>query len=288
MTESSQLSTTLGKASSDVPGSGSGYDSSAGVIQREIQGALRRIGLAFHIAWTDTRIRYRRSVLGPFWLVLGTIIGVGGLAFVWGALLKVDTDVFVPSITIGLVVWYLLSSTIMESTGVFYNNRQSLLNMPVSSLLLSLQLLLRQLINFGHNLVVVVIVLVIIPKHLNAMSFLVIPGFLLVAINLLWIIQFIGYLGARYRDLEPLVMAIMQPLFFLTPVIFRPNQLGDKSFLLQFNPLTHLLSLIRDPLMGSNPSMLNWSIALAMAILGWAAALYMTAKKRHRLSYWVN
>jgi ABC-type polysaccharide/polyol phosphate export permease len=257
-------------------------------IRKEVTEAFGRFYLAVYLAWSDTRTRYRRSVLGPFWLVLGTAIGVGGLGIVWGSLFEVDRAVFIPSLTVGLVCWYLLSGCVIESAGVFYHNRELLLSMPSSSLLISIQLLLRQVVNFGHNFVVVIIVLAIFPHALNWSSFLAIPGFLLVCVNMLWIIQLVGYFGARFRDLEPLLAAVMQPLFFVTPVMFRSSQLGAASMIVEFNPFTYWLGLIRDPLMGVAPSALTWGVSLGMAVVGWTAALYMTGTKRHRLPYWVH
>lgn len=257
-------------------------------IGDEMRAAVRRLDLAFFLAWSDTRTRYRRSVLGPFWLVIGTAIGVGGLGFVWSTLFETDAATFIPMITIGLVTWYLLLGSIVESASVFYSNRGLLLSMRFSSLLIAIQLLLRQIINFGHNFVVVAGVLLIYPDHLSPVAFLAIPGFLLVCLNMLWIIQLVGYFGARYRDLEPLLAAVMQPMFFMTPVLFRPQQLGDKAFVMDFNPLAYWLALVRDPLMGNPPTAGTWIVSLLIAVVGWSLALWMTGRKRHRLPYWVN
>lgn len=258
------------------------------VLKDEIFGAFQKLELAFHLAWSDTRTRYRRSVLGPFWLVLGTLIGVGGLGFVWSTLFQVDRATFIPSLSIGLVTWYLLSGSVTEAAGVFYNNRELILNIPVSSLTVSMLLLFRQLINFLHNFVVVIIVFIFFPEHLSWTALLMLPGLFLVSLNLLWIIQLVGYIGARYRDLSPLLNAIMQPLFFITPVLFRPSQLGQNSFIADLNPFTYWLSLIRDPLMGTAPQLSTWLVALVMTVVGWFLALMITAKKRKRLAYWVH
>jgi len=265
-----------------------GSDDRWRIFHREVAGALSRLDLAFHLAWSETRSRYRRSVLGPFWLVLGTLIGVGGLGFVWGAIFDVDRATFIPSLSIGLVTWYLLSASVTESASVFYANRNLILNIPVSSLLVSILLLFRQLINFGHNLAVVVVALLIYPQHLSLSAFLALPGLVLVSINLLGVIQIAGYVGARYRDLGPLLNAIMQPLFFITPVLFRPEQLGRGAIITEFNPFTYWLSLIRDPLMGTAPSVFTWFVVITMTILCWMAVLAMTVTKRQRLAYWVN
>ena len=254
----------------------------------EIRMAVGRLDLALHLAWTDTRTRYRRSILGPFWLVLGTLIGVGGLGVVWSAVFQVDRETFIPMMAAGLVAWTLLSACITEGAAVFYVQRELFLNLPTSSLLVSLLLLFRQLINFAHNLVVIVIVLIVYPKHLTWSALLFIPGLALVALNLLWVIQLIGYVGARYRDLAPLSIAIMQPLFFITPVLFHPRQLGSFRFISELNPLAHWLALIRDPLMGTPPPASTWVASGLMALVGWSCALLMTAAKRRRLVYWVH
>lgn len=258
------------------------------IIRREVLGAYNRFDLALYLAWSDTRTRYRRSVLGPLWLVFGTLIGVGGLGIVWSTLFQVDRATFIPALSVGLVTWYLLNSCITESASAFYTNRDLILNIPLSSILVSMLLLFRQVINFLHNMLVVFVVFLIYPENISVVSLLAIPGFFLVCINLLAIIQIIGYLGARYRDLAPLLTAIMQPIFFISPVIFRPQQLGPVVFIANWNPIAYWLSLVRDPLLGSAPSLTCWMVVLSMTIVGWIIALLLTAAKRERLAYWVN
>lgn len=258
------------------------------IVKKEISDALAKVNFALYIASSDTKTRYRRSVLGPLWLVLGTLIGVGGLGIVWSTLFEVDRGTFIPSLAIGLVTWYLLTACIVDSASAFYGNRDIFLNMQTSSILVSLLILIKNLINFAHNFVVVIIVLMIYPKTVGFVSLLAIPGLILVSFNLLGVIQLLGFVGARYRDLAPLLAAVMQPLFFITPVLFRPQQLGANAFIAELNPFTYWLSLIRDPIMGNAPTGTTWLIVILMTVLTWAAALLMTANKRHRLAYWVH
>lgn len=266
-----------------------GSDQTAkGILATEIFDAVRHFDFALQIAWSNARAEYRRSFLGPGWLVVGTAIGVGGMGFVWGALFNVDAAGFVPLITVGLVVWYLLSTSVVGASSVYYRNRELFLNRRVSSLLVSAVHLLEQLVDFAHNLIVVIVVLLIFPQKLSFVALLAIPGFFLVIINLLWVIQIIGYVGARYRDFEPLITSIIQPLFLITPVLFNPNQLGAAKIIVYLNPFAYCLSLIRDPLMGHFPEPVTWIASLAMAPIGWGMALWLTRRKRQNLAYWVN
>jgi ABC-type polysaccharide/polyol phosphate export permease len=253
----------------------------------DLSNAWSRRQLALYFAWSETKARYRRSALGPLWLVFSTIIGVVGLGFVWSTLLKVDRHEFIPSLTIGLVTWQVISGCVTEATGVFSRNAGSVLNIKLPTFLLSLQLLFRHLINYGHNLLVVLAVFLIYPDHFSPTLLLAVPGMLIVAVSLLATIQLLGFFGARYRDLEPLVNSFMPILFFLSPVIYQARQLGRAQVIMEFNPLAQWIRIVRDPVLGFVPGWDSYAIAIAMAAAIWVAALWVTSIRGHRLPYWV-
>lgn len=253
----------------------------------DLSEAWRRRQLAFYFAWTETLARYRRSALGPLWLVLGTAIGVLGLGFVWSALLKVDRGDFIPSLTIGLVTWQMLSGAVVESVGIFPRNATSIINIKLPTFLIPLQLIFRHVINFAHNFIVVVVVLAVFPQHLSPAALLAIPGFAIVVLSLLAVMQILGYLGARYRDLDPLVTAFMPIVFFVSPVIYRADQLGSLQTIMEFNPIARWIQLIRDPILGMVPTAADYGITIAMTAAFWGLAVWITAIRGHRLAYWV-
>jgi len=175
---------------------------------------IDRLPLAFHFAWSDTKARYRRSLLGPMWLVLTTAIGVAGLGFLWSTLFKVDKAVFVPSLTVGIVVWQLISGCIIEGSTIFVRQANIIRNIKTPYIIFPIYLLIRQLINFTHNLVIVVLVLIIFPPaSMGVQQLLLIPGLFLLVGNLFWVVTLIGLLSARFRDLEQFIVAIMPLLF---------------------------------------------------------------------------
>jgi ABC-type polysaccharide/polyol phosphate export permease len=254
---------------------------------KDIIDSFNKLPMAIFFAWGDTVARYRRSILGPFWLVLGTAIGTLGLGLLWGKLLKVDYSIFIPSLTVGLVVWQLIAGSIVEGSTSFIRNSSLIRNVKTPYLIFPVQVLLRQLINFAHNLIVVVGVLIVFSTSVSWVTLLVIPNLLLVVVNLLWMMLLIGMLGARFRDMEQLVAAIMPLLFFLSPVIYRPDQLGIKAVYVWINPFSHMISLLRFPLQGAITPSFVYVVMIAMMIAGWSLSLWLLNRKYGRIAFWV-
>ncbi|MBB4003058.1 ABC transporter permease [Aurantimonas endophytica] len=247
----------------------------------------REIALAWYFAWSDTRARYKRSVLGPFWLVLSTILGVGGLGLVWSVILDVDRETFLPMLTVGLVLWQLVAGCVVSAANVFHSKASIIKNMRTPTWRISLQQLFTQIVNFVHNLVIVAIVLALYPATLSPLAFLSIFGLLLVLANLFWVIQLVGFLGARYRDLDPLINSIMPVLFFLSPVLFRSRDFEGLDVFMTINPIAYWIEVVRDPVQGIVPSLSVYAVTIGMAVVGWILALAMTRAKAARLPFWV-
>lgn len=248
----------------------------------------KKFPAAFYFAWTDTKARYRRSTLGPLWLTLGTAIGVAGLGILWAELLNIDRDSFVPSLTVGLVVWQLISGCIGESSTIFSRHAHIIRNMKVPLIFFALQSILRQLVNFLHNLIVIVAVLLYFNVSLSLGHFaLILIGCILLVGNLLWVSLLFGMFGARFRDVEPLIAAAMPILFFLSPVIYRPENLSSMAALLWFNPFAYLISVVRDPALGVTPDINIYFVSVLMLVLGWFLALWCLNRNHSRLVYWI-
>lgn len=258
-----------------------------GILKSEISLATSSLYLPFFISWTDLKARYRRSFLGPVWNVLTILISVVGLSLVWSEIFKIPKSQIVPSLSVGVIFWNFISSCFTEAPQLFIVNNNFLKNVKISTFTLSLSLFFKHILNLAHSIVIIVLILLFFYEHLTLSYLLVFPGFFIVCLNLLWMIQFLGFLGARYRDLSPLISSIMPLLFFFTPVLYQVKQLGSTQKLMAFNPFYHLLSIVRDPLVGGIPSTQNYIFCLSMIVFGWFFTFWITEQKRNRLVYWI-
>ncbi len=123
--------------------------------------------------------------------------------------------------------------------------------MPVPASLFITRLIYRNILVFAHNAIILGIVLMAFPQAWDASTLLLPLGLAAVVLNLWWLAVVISIASARFRDIPPIVASLLQILFFLTPVIWRKEDLPGKAILVDFNPFYHLIEIVRAPLLGS-------------------------------------
>ena len=96
---------------------------SAGQSARERQRAaardLREAAALRRLCWTlgllDIRLRYRGSMLGPFWLTLSTGAMVAAMGVLYSELFHISLQEYLPFLTISLVLWGFISTLFAEA-----------------------------------------------------------------------------------------------------------------------------------------------------------------------------
>lgn len=92
---------------------------------------------------------------------------------------------------------------------------------------------------------------------------------------------------ARFRDIQQIVASVMQLAFFMTPVIWKPELLGEWQVLLPLNPFFVLMETVRGPLVEGSASWLVWLAALVYTGAAYAVALAFFVRFRARIAFWV-
>lgn len=250
-------------------------------------------GLSLSWLWTalaqqDIKLRYRGSVLGPFWQTLTTAIMIGGVGFLYPRLFHITTENYVPMLAAGLVFWSFLSGMINEACTAFTEVHHIIhvVKLPFSAH--AYRSVYRNVLTLAHNFVIVPIILIIFPPPITWQGLiLIIPAFFLVVINGIWISILFGMISARYRDIPPIVASVIQLLLFVTPIFWQLEQLGPDGWWAQFNPLFAAIDVMRAPLLGKAPAPYSWGILLSMTVLGCGTTFVFFARFRHRLAFWV-
>jgi len=239
------------------------------------------------LAWQEIRQRYRRSVLGPFWLTISTAALLGGMGPLYGKLFGQDLGSYFPYLSIGYVLWLLISGLVNEGCAAFTVAAGLIQQTPMPLSVHVLRVVFRNLIVFAHNLIILVILLFIFPPHMSWDLLLAPLGVLMIALNGAWLGLLVGLLCARFRDIPLIIQSVMQVAFFLTPVMWHANSLGRFKWAADLNPLTHFLATVRDPLLGLPVPWHSWAVVLGVTVVGSAMALASFVRYRARIAYWV-
>lgn len=259
------------------------------VAAKDIAAGLRRCEQVGVLGWQDVRQRYRRSALGPFWLTISMAILIATVGLVFSQVYRISTREYLPFLACGIILWGFISTTVSEACQSFIGAEAIIKQLPIPLFVHVLRVLWRNVLILGHNFVIFPIVLIYFSLDINKHIIFVIPGFLLLLINLAWVSLIIGIVCARYRDLPQIINSALQILIFLTPIMWMPNSISERIgfYLVQLNPLYHLLDLVRAPLLRQSPSSASWVVVILMGIIGWLATLYMYARYKNRIVFWL-
>jgi len=239
------------------------------------------------LGWLEVKQRYRRSVLGPFWLTLSTGVMIGGMGPLYGKLFGQPTSPYLAHLATSMVVWIFVSGLITEASMSFITSENYIKHMKLPLTVHVMRVVWKSLLILAHNLVIVVVVLFIYPPK-TAWYLLLVPiSVLVIALNGIWLGVLLGLLGARFRDIPPVVNSLVTVTMFLTPILWTPDMLGSNRWIADINPLFHFLEIVRRPLLGEAPPVLSWMAVIATTFIGYLIMLGVFQRFRARVPYWV-
>ncbi len=253
----------------------------------EILNGIRNWEFWLTLAWVDTLARYRRTLLGPFWTTLNSTLFVVILAFVYSLLWRVELKTFLPFVAAGYFAWTFFSTCINESCSIFHAHAETLKTVPIRPITLLLRVLARNTINFVHSMIVFVGIVLIFDQSLKVLP-LAFPGLVVLGAFCLGCGIMLAILCSRFRDFEQIVSNLLTVLFFVTPILWQPRLLpAGSEFLANGNVVFHLISIVREPMLGKVPALVSYLIAAAAASGALALGLVCYARYRRRLAYWL-
>ncbi|MCT1450900.1 ABC transporter permease [Corynebacterium sp. p3-SID1194] len=269
-------STTLGAAASDL---------ARGWGQHE---------LWLQLGWQDIKQRYRRSTLGPLWITIATGVMSLALGLLYSMLFQISVREFLPHVTVGFIVWGFISGCIKDGANVFIENEGLIKQLPSALSVHVYRLVWRQLLFFAHNMVIWLILVLVFRIPLGWNLFLFIPALALMVINGVWVTMLFGIIATRFRDVAPLLEALVQLLFYVTPIVWttktlreQGGEVAQRARIAELNPLYHYLEVVRAPLIGEPVAAYHWGIVLAGTVIGLFLAMIAMRQWRFRVPYWV-
>ncbi len=194
---------------------------------------------------------------------------------------------YLPFFVTGMTIWGFISSSLIEGsqTLIYAGGLIKASNLPIGFYVM--RMIHRNFIIFLHNIMVVPMVWLFLPWHLGWNMALAIPGIVLVYGFTMGVTFIIAMVCCRYRDIPQIVATLVQLFFFISPIIWMPDQLHGGHTVLRFNPVGYLLSVTRDPILMRSVPMESWVFAAITDILVLSVAALIYVRYRKRIVYWV-
>ena len=265
-----------------------GGPATSAIAVADIARALSDWELWLTMAWQDIKQRYRGSMLGPFWVTINMGVMVGLLAIIYGKIFGTPMAQYLPYLTLGFLSWLWMSNTANESTQQFVLAHRYIKQVRLPITLFMFRLLARNIIILAHNFVVYVIVAIIVGLNPGWSGLLAISGLLLSMMFMFWMGLLFAMLGARFRDIPQIITSIIQVVFYITPILWQPGQLGRRQYLVvDYNPAYYFIEIVRGPLLGHPPPIGFWKVTILMTLAMAAIVFPLFRRFRGRVAYWV-
>ena len=249
--------------------------------------AIKSTDLWLFLGWHDIKSKYRRTKLGPIWIVLVNLVTIACFSIVGSALFGQSTKEFLPHVTIGLFVWYYISTILSESCFLYSSQSHLIKNLDINLLTLILRLFVRNTIAFAHSFVIIIAIVGLFADKFTASMWLALLAVPFFAVASVGISVLLGTAATRYRDIAHIVQAIISIFPFITPLIWKEEMLGSKIYIAKINPATHFIALLRDPLLGNEIKPLTYVISFVFCSVLFGSGVYVYNKFKKRIVFWL-
>jgi lipopolysaccharide transport system permease protein len=202
----------------------------------------------------ELRQRYKGSVLGVLWYLINPLVLMGAYGLMFGVLLKAVTiEDYLLFLFVGLIVWIFFQQSLLSAAPSLLDQAALVRKVRFPRETIPASVVTVQLVTFGVLLVLVTPVAVAVRGSLGPELLLLVPVLFFLVAFVAGLALVVAILHAHFRDVAPIVAAVLLPWFFLTPIFFRVEDLpGLKDHewaevLLQWvNPVAPFIEAFRD------------------------------------------
>ena len=245
----------------------------------------------FAVVWNDLNNRYRRSVLGIAWSLARPLGMTLVLSVVFSSMFGGGRNDYTPYLFLGLSVWQFFVETIKDGCLTFSNGASYIRQQPLPLLLFPIR---AALVGGFHTIIAILVAMVLaiwvvgLPPLLPFLS--LVPALVLIFVLGVTFASIFGAMHTLFPDTQHLLEIILQGLYFLTPIMYRPESFAGRrmSLFITLNPFTSVLELVRAPLLnGECASAGHWLMVTSFTACSGMLAFLVMRKVQRELVFWV-
>lgn len=253
----------------------------------DLADGLRQYPLWRYLAWQDLSKQYSRTAIGVLWIPLNILIHVTVLGIVFSAVLHSHKG-YIGYFGLSYSIWMTISRSLTEASMLWVNSAKYIKQFSVPISVFLFKTIYKLAMIFSLSLPIGLVFAFVFGVRPSMEMLFAIPGILLYFLNLTWIVTLLSIVSLRYRDIAKFMPNMLFLIYLTTPILWSVDRLGeDHLWIAQMNPIYHLISLIRDPLMGQVPSMTSWLVVLSIGIVGNIIGLWAINSYRWKIQLWL-
>ena len=236
-------------------------------------------GLILVLARKDFYVRYRRSWLGLFWVLLVPLVQASVLSVVFSRLgrFSAGTPHYPVYVFSGFLAWSFFSSNLVAGSTSIVDGKDLAGRIYFPRAVLPLVKLTTDSFTLLTSIVILLVLSVAFGVHLGLSTLLLLPAAALLLCLTQGFTLVLSALHVHFRDVRFIVATLVMPWFYVTPVFYTSDQLdGALRRVVKLNPVAGVIDSVRAATVGAGS---DWRtsvpIACAVAIVLLAAGFEM-------------
>lgn len=222
-------------------------------------------------------LRYRRTALGYLWTLVNPLLMMSVMAVVFSNLYNIEIRKFAIFLFAGMVPWNFFSSAISQSCSALINNEGLIKKIYLPKIIFPLSVSVSLLIDSVLSFLALILIILLLGGEIGrAITF--IP----ISYALLWLFTLglgfvVSLISVYFRDMQHIIVIVLQGLFFLSPVLYKNETLSGRiKWVVEMNPISTYIELFRGPLLSNSLPELDVLVnAIALSTLSISIGLIM-------------
>ncbi len=260
-------------------------------LQEVFKGALAEIASGFRrypvwvaLARESIGDQHRRTTLGPLWLVLNYFLFAGAFVVVFGHRNEIEN--FPAYVATGLYVWLLMSETINMAVPLFRREANYIKGTTLPLFVYVMRLAMQTVIRGAYSGAGWIVLMLFLVQPSLEQWLMAFAGLAVIVLALPAVITIFALLGAFFPDFEFITGNLVRVGMFLTPIFWiHGNDGGLRQMLYEYNPFTHFLAIVRQPIISGELPVMELVLCLGISAFAWVLAFFLLGALRKKVVF---
>ena len=245
-------------------------------ICKEFKDLHRFRWVVYSFVSSNLKLRYKRSVVGIFWSMLGPGFTYLVMGTVFSILMKNDNPRYFAYVFTGATFYNLFAAIMGASPGILIGNEGYMKKIYLPKSIYFVNVLLMECVNFIFSFLTLILICLILGQISFSLSWISIPFVVVLGLFFIsGIAIFLAIVAVYFRDINHILPVAMQVIFFTTPVLYFVDSVPSQyQRFLQINPFYYWIEVFRQPLFyGHFPDFKGVAIVSVLAFVSFMSGI---------------